>query len=96
MVEKITEIDVLCRDGSDDPVIVNVFVKKPLSDWKQNELREALGFSFIPGITLLSEIIAHEWVKPEKTPIPNYQGGGLPAWKLVRKKLNTSDVSQQV
>jgi hypothetical protein len=86
MVAKITEIDVLCRDGSDDPVVVRVFLPKPgvvlLTD---DEAAEALGFSYLPGITKLSEIIAHGWVKPEKNPIPNYQGRGLPAWKLVRK-----------
>ncbi len=94
--EKITEIDVLCRDGSDDPVVVEVYIKEPHGVvWQHDEVVEALGFSFIPGTTLLSEIISHGWVKKEKEPIPHYQGGELPVWKLVRKKLNTSDVSQQ-
>jgi len=93
--EKITEIDVLCRDGSDDPVVVEIFIHEPHGVvWQHDEVVEALGFSFIPGTTLLSEIIAHGWVKKE--PIPHYQGGELPAWKLVREKLNTRDVSQQI
>ncbi len=86
MVEKITEIDVTCRDVSSDPIVERVWTQTLgvvlLTD---DEAAEALGFSYLPGITKLSEIIAHGWVKPEKNPIPNYQGGGLPAWKLVRE-----------
>ncbi len=92
--EKITEIDVLARNRSDDPVVVDVFIQEPHGVvWQHDEVEEALGFSFIPGTTLLSEIIAHGWVKKDKEPIPHYQGGELPAWKLIRKKLNTSDKS---
>jgi hypothetical protein len=84
--ERITEIDVLCRDGSDDPVVVDVFIREPHGVvLQQDEKVEALGFSFVPGTTLLSEILAHGWVKKEKEPILHYQGGELPAWKLVRK-----------
>jgi hypothetical protein len=85
MVEKVTEIDVLCRpvDRTDDPIVVRVLIPKPgvvlLND---DEVVEALGFSYIPEITLLSKILAHGWVK--KGYIPTYQGGTLPAWKLVR------------
>ncbi len=86
MIEKITEIDVLCRDGSPDPVVERVFIRKPLEAWQdEDKLVEALGFSYIPGITKLSEIIAHGWIKAERKAIPNYQGGKLPAWKLIRK-----------
>ncbi len=85
--ERITEIDVLCRDGSDDPVVVDVFIREPHGVVLQpDDVVEALGFSFIRDTTLLSEILAHGWVKKEKDPIPHYQGGELPAWKLVRKK----------
>ena len=89
MVEKITEIDVTCRPGDEagDPVVKNVYIREPHGGvWQHDdEVVEALGFSFIPGTTLLSEIIAHGWVKKEKEPIPNYQGGELSAWKLVRE-----------
>jgi hypothetical protein len=86
--ERITEIDVLCRDGSNDPVVVDVFIREPHGVvLQQYEEVEALGFSFVPGTTLLSEILAHGWVKKEKEPIHHYQGGELPAWKLVRKVL---------
>ncbi len=97
MVENtIKEIDVLCRDASDDPIVVEVFIKEPRGVVLQPDVVvEALGFSFIPGTTLLSEITAHGWVEKEHEPIPHYQGGGLSAWKLVRKKLNTSDVPHQ-
>lgn len=94
MVEKITEIDVLCRDGSYDPVVVNVFIPtRGVELQNDNKVVEALGFSFFPRITLLSEIIAYGWVKNE--PIPDYLGTELPAWKLIREKLNTSDGMQQ-
>jgi hypothetical protein len=96
MGQKATEIDVFCLDGSDDPVVVEIFMQEPQGVvWQHAEVVEALGFSFIPGTTLLSEITAHGWVKKENKPIPHYRGGGLSAWKLVRKKLNTSDVPHQ-
>ncbi len=91
MVEKITEIDVLCLDGSDDPVVVEVFIQEPHGVvWQHDEAAEALGFSFIPRRTFLSEIMEHGWVK--KKDKPDYKGGELPTWKLVREKLNISDV----
>ena len=84
MVEKITELDVLCLDGSDDPVVVEVFIQEPHGGvWQHDEVVEALGFSFIPRRTFLSTIIAHGWVKKET--IPNYEGGEFSAWKLVRE-----------
>jgi|GEM_PF-1834623 len=94
MVEKITEIDVLCLDGSSDPVVGEVFILEPLGVvWPHDEVVEALGFSFIPRSTFLSEIMEHGWVK--KNDKPDYKGGELPTWRLVREKLNTSEVSQQ-
>ncbi len=95
MVEKVTEIDVLCLDGPGDPVVAEVFIQEPRGVvWQDDELVEALGFSFIPRITFLSEIMEHGWVK--KNDIPDYKGGELPIWKLVREKLNTSEESQQM
>jgi len=84
MVENIREIDVLCLDSSDDPVVVEVFVKVPLGVWQdRDKLVEGLGFPFTPKITKLSDITKRGWVKAEKEAIPNYQGN-LPAWKLIR------------
>ena len=66
MVEKATEIDVTCRDVSSDPIVERVWIQTLGVVLKPNEEVEALGFSYLPGITKLSEIIARGWVKPEK------------------------------
>ncbi len=102
MVEKITEIDVICRpvDKAGDPVVVEVNIREPhgvvYPHWDSEEMVKAFS-GFLPEFKIqevhVSEFLAHGWVKKEY--IPNYEGGELPAWKLVREKLNTSDVSQQ-
>ena len=92
MVEKVTEIDVLCRsvDMTDDPIVVEVYIQEPRGvvypHWDREEMLNAFS-GFLPDFKArevhVSEFLTHGWVK--KVDIPNYAGGELPAWKLVRE-----------
>ena len=53
MVEKITEIDVICRpvDKADDPVVVEVYIREPhgvvLPHWDSKDMEKAF-YGFLP------------------------------------------------
>ncbi len=91
MIEEITELDVICRpaDMADDPGVVEVYIREPhgvvYPHWDSEEMLNAFS-GFLPEFKTrevhVSEFLTHGWVKKEY--IPNYEGGELPAWKLVR------------